>query len=448
MPVLIPSREGAIDFAVLLDRYILAIRHCASLCYRLCWSDCDDLRPSQSRISPSHVPELIGASAETKALHHALEAELERLDFVHPSGWPKRFRNAIEVVRILSCITPEYDAAQWIGEREEKGGARRFFYGDPTWGYISRLSLCHRVINESIEDSDGIEEEEAPPFLRQIATNAPPAETPRNGKTPSAEPALLDHPIPSDTGASCRPVPNAEAESIEPSMCVRVADRPGIPPDRNSPLIDLSRCKRAFIEAYSLGMETDYEFLFVYLTPDGRWLRVEPQSVSGDLEPLEFMRKSAWWIDKRDIVSWLLDRPWLLNDPDFLSPEIRSLFQEFDATREPSPIMGTAIEEPNGRAASPESAPADASDKAEPPAERLPDYVTLDQAAAAVHRTKRTLEYRKTEGKLPPPSVEGGGGKPDLWDWPIIRPSLEKEFGVKLPEAFPRIDAGRRANRN
>ena len=69
----------------------------------------------------------------------------------------------------------------------------------------------------------------------------------------------------------------------------------------------------------------------------------------------------------------------------------------------------------------------------------LPDLVTLDQAAAAVHRKKRTLERRKTNGKLPPPSVEGGGGKPDLWDWSTLRPWLTKEFGVVLPERYPAI---------
>lgn len=70
------------------------------------------------------------------------------------------------------------------------------------------------------------------------------------------------------------------------------------------------------------------------------------------------------------------------------------------------------------------------------PADRFPDYVTLDQIAAAANRGKRTLERRKTNGSLPPPSVEGGGGKPDLWDWPNVRPWLEKEFGVRLPERF------------
>jgi hypothetical protein len=68
---------------------------------------------------------------------------------------------------------------------------------------------------------------------------------------------------------------------------------------------------------------------------------------------------------------------------------------------------------------------------------KLPDLVTLDQAAAAVHRRKRTLERCKTKGTLPEPDVEGGGGKPALYDWKIMRPWLTKTFGVKLPERFP-----------
>jgi len=67
----------------------------------------------------------------------------------------------------------------------------------------------------------------------------------------------------------------------------------------------------------------------------------------------------------------------------------------------------------------------------------LPDLVTLNQAAAAVHRRKRTLERRKTRGTLPPPCVEGGGGKPDLYNWSDLRPWLMHEFGVILPERFP-----------
>jgi hypothetical protein len=79
---------------------------------------------------------------------------------------------------------------------------------------------------------------------------------------------------------------------------------------------------------------------------------------------------------------------------------------------------------------------ADALERLVPSAE-LPDLVDLDQAAAAVHTSKRTLERHKTEGTLPEPVVEGGGGKPALYDWKIMRPWLMKTFGVVLPERFP-----------
>ncbi len=62
-------------------------------------------------------------------------------------------------------------------------------------------------------------------------------------------------------------------------------------------------------------------------------------------------------------------------------------------------------------------------------------YVTLDQAAAMVSRSKRTLERYKNQ--MPEPSVRGGGkGKPDEWDWAILRPWLEGQFDRKLPERF------------
>jgi hypothetical protein len=67
----------------------------------------------------------------------------------------------------------------------------------------------------------------------------------------------------------------------------------------------------------------------------------------------------------------------------------------------------------------------------------IPDLVTLDQAAAAVRKSKRTLERYKTTGAFPLPAVEGGGGRADLWDWKVIRPWLENEFHIKLPETFP-----------
>lgn len=66
-------------------------------------------------------------------------------------------------------------------------------------------------------------------------------------------------------------------------------------------------------------------------------------------------------------------------------------------------------------------------------------YVTLDQAAASVGRSKRTLEKLRNRKKnpMPDPDICGGGGKPNEWLWAIIRPWLEKEYGRTLPAVFP-----------
>ena len=72
----------------------------------------------------------------------------------------------------------------------------------------------------------------------------------------------------------------------------------------------------------------------------------------------------------------------------------------------------------------------------------MPQYVTLDQAAAMVNRAKKTLErhLNRRKGKpTPPPDIEGGGGKPHEWLWSRIRPWLEEEFGRKLPSDYPSL---------
>lgn len=74
----------------------------------------------------------------------------------------------------------------------------------------------------------------------------------------------------------------------------------------------------------------------------------------------------------------------------------------------------------------------------EEPATRRPDLVTLDQAAAIVNMSKRTLERYKTKGALPSPAVEGGGGKADRYDWTTMRAWLIETFKIDLPEKFPR----------
>ena len=68
----------------------------------------------------------------------------------------------------------------------------------------------------------------------------------------------------------------------------------------------------------------------------------------------------------------------------------------------------------------------------------LPDlpvqYVTRSQAAAIVNRSPRTFEHYTD---MPKPAVPGGKGRPAEWEWPIIRPWLERTFGRRLPVRFP-----------
>ena len=68
-----------------------------------------------------------------------------------------------------------------------------------------------------------------------------------------------------------------------------------------------------------------------------------------------------------------------------------------------------------------------------------PQYVTLDQMAAMVPRSKRTLEklIGRDSNPLPDPDIQGGGGKPNEWDWHRIRPWLEQEYGRKFPADYP-----------
>ncbi len=68
-------------------------------------------------------------------------------------------------------------------------------------------------------------------------------------------------------------------------------------------------------------------------------------------------------------------------------------------------------------------------------------YVTLDQMAAWVNRSKRTLEKLalRKGNPLPDPDIQGGGGKPNEWKWERVRGWLEKEYGRNLPVVFPTL---------
>lgn len=68
----------------------------------------------------------------------------------------------------------------------------------------------------------------------------------------------------------------------------------------------------------------------------------------------------------------------------------------------------------------------------------LADYIDLDQAAALVNRSKKTLARALKTNKMPQPDVEGGGGKKHEWAYAKLRPWLESTYGRMLPERPPR----------
>lgn len=59
-------------------------------------------------------------------------------------------------------------------------------------------------------------------------------------------------------------------------------------------------------------------------------------------------------------------------------------------------------------------------------------YVDLDQAAAYVNKSKRTLE--RLLSKMPAPEVQGSGGTKNEWKWSTLKPWLEQHFGRPLPD--------------
>ncbi len=99
----------------------------------------------------------------------------------------------------------------------------------------------------------------------------------------------------------------------------------------------------------------------------------------------------------------------------------------------PPPAIGdAAAPSRNGRATEGNGTGATNGQDIEAPA-GLPDLVTLDQAAALVNRSARTLERYKKRG-LPRPFVLGGGGKPHEYPLNEMREWLQKTFKRPIPE--------------
>jgi hypothetical protein len=69
----------------------------------------------------------------------------------------------------------------------------------------------------------------------------------------------------------------------------------------------------------------------------------------------------------------------------------------------------------------------------------IEDMIDLDQAAALVGRSKGTLRraFDNPKKKMPQPSIRGGGGKKNEWNYQELKPWLEKEYRRRLPSRPP-----------
>jgi hypothetical protein len=65
----------------------------------------------------------------------------------------------------------------------------------------------------------------------------------------------------------------------------------------------------------------------------------------------------------------------------------------------------------------------------------FPVLVTLDQIAATVHVSKRTLERRRKE--MPPPAYIPKSGAAARWIWSEVQPWLANRYGPTVPIKYP-----------
>jgi hypothetical protein len=147
------------------------------------------------------------------------------------------------------------------------------------------------------------------------------------------------------------------------------------------------------------------------------------------------VNEHAWGASQDELVAIFLRHPEI--EPP---PGLAAALSEYDAT-DRSPDTGcnskpTPADRPDLVAAAPSEKGTEAATNGrtpEAPAE-LPELVTLDQAAALVNRSARTLERYKKRG-LPRPFVLGGGGKPHEYPWEEMKEWLQKTFNRPIPEA-------------
>lgn len=159
----------------------------------------------------------------------------------------------------------------------------------------------------------------------------------------------------------------------------------------------------------------------------------------------------AHWLDRDGPNFWLVDNRVPPIGEGYALPSVQPPTDESAPAPEDEPIpaleaddlqvpLRTAIAELRAN----ENGTDEQGGEGEAPPVDIPDapqYVTLDQMAALVNRSKKTLEreLNRPNSDMPKPDVEGGGGKPHEWRWDRIRPWLVTTYARELPVRFPTV---------
>ena len=143
---------------------------------------------------------------------------------------------------------------------------------------------------------------------------------------------------------------------------------------------------------------------------------------------------AIWQADRENREGWLL----IQNHQDLRqrrAAEIRALASE--APRDAAAVLFRAATMLEATADNAANLLAEAASLAVFHDEDLEQFVTLQQMAAIVGKSKRTLQRLYESGDLPAADIPGGKGMANEWRWSVVRPILEEKYNRKLPQVFP-----------
>lgn len=219
--------------------------------------------------------------------------------------------------------------------------------------------------------------------------------------------------------------------------------------------LDLDACPRQFGLIYFLSRHEDEPepepenavSMSLHLTPEGRWIEeIEKFDPSGDKPSVVHFREvsPAYVIQELRLGIKELPPDLAMLEPYREAMRANPGIRTYGPRSKIEPIppvdrfeLAAALPSKN-RAHTQGVGSAPANGRAFEALAELPKLITLDSAAALVHRSSRTLERYKGRG-LPRPFVLGGGGKPNEYREDEMRRFLQKTFNRPIPE----VDIGR-----